>query len=135
MPTNDETMQAARAALHKSPADAALDVVVERVGAAVLAKHTPGPWQAWNTHGSHIMKNWRVGSRGVTPGIVTPVCTLDGAGVVDSSDEEVANARLIAAAPALLAVCQEIAEHGTDDWDARMRTLRAAIALAEGGAK
>lgn len=38
----------------------------------------------------------------------------------------------LAAAPDLLAVCQEIAEHGTDDWDARMKTLRAAIAKAEG---
>ena len=38
----------------------------------------------------------------------------------------------LAAAQDLLAVCQEIAEHGTDDWDARMKTLRAAIAKAEG---
>lgn len=41
-----------------------------------------------------------------------------------------ANARLIAAAPALAAVCLEIREHGTDDWDARMKTLRAALAAA-----
>ena len=43
-------------------------------------------------------------------------------------------ARLIAAAPELLAVCEEIAEHETDDWEARMVTLRAAIAKAKGEA-
>ena len=47
----------------------------------------------------------------------------------DGSDAE-SMARLFAASPSLLAVCQEIAEHGTDDWEARMRTLHAAIALA-----
>lgn len=39
---------------------------------------------------------------------------------------------LLKAAPDLLAVCEEIAEHGTDDWEARMHTLRAAIAKAHG---
>lgn len=34
------------------------------------------------------------------------------------------------AAPDLLAVCQEIIEHETDDWEARMQTLRAAVAKA-----
>lgn len=30
----------------------------------------------------------------------------------------------------MLAVLLEITEHGTDDWDARMKTVRAAIAKA-----
>ncbi len=38
------------------------------------------------------------------------------------------------AAGDLLAACEEIAEHGTDDWDARMKTVLAAIAKAKGGA-
>jgi glyoxylase-like metal-dependent hydrolase (beta-lactamase superfamily II) len=42
-------------------------------------------------------------------------------------------AMLFDAAPDLLAACEEIVEHGTDDWDARMRTIRAAIARAKGG--
>lgn len=41
-----------------------------------------------------------------------------------------ATAKAMAAAPDLLAVCQEINEHGTDDWEARMKTLRAALAEA-----
>lgn len=60
--------------------------------------HTPGPWQEWNLFGSRTMKNWRVGSK-ASPGITTPVAVVD-----DSipSDEQVANARLIAASPELL---------------------------------
>lgn len=37
---------------------------------------------------------------------------------------------LIAAAPDLYVVCKEIEEHGTDDWEARMKTLRAALRKA-----
>ena len=51
-------------------------------------------------------------------------------GNADDGRDAESIARLFAASPSLLAVCQEIAEHGTDDWDARMRTLRAAVALA-----
>lgn len=50
---------------------------------------------------------------------------------VTHDDEGGCNAAKFAAVDHLLAVCQEIAEHGTDDWDARMLTLRTAIAKAE----
>ena len=75
--------------------------------------HTPGPWQ--------IKCGAIVGKSGVN---------VAGASIAPPYDEFAANARLIAAAPDLLAVCMEILEHGTDDWDARMKTLRAAIARA-----
>lgn len=68
--------------------------------------HTPGPWQEWNLFGSRTMKNWRVGSK-ASPGITTPVAVVD-----DSipSDEQVANARLIAASPDMLAALVTIAD-------------------------
>lgn len=101
------------------------------------ATHTPGPWKAWS--------NGTVTGGYATCG--TLVCTLpteqwamsqaaqaDGTDVAEwlgrCHDESRANARLIAAAPSLLAVLKEIEDHGTDDWDARMRTIKAAIASA-----
>ena len=35
--------------------------------------------------------------------------------------------------PDLIAACEEIVEHDIDDWTARMKTVRAALAKAKGG--
>ena len=66
-------------------------------------KHTPGPWQAWNSHGGRNMRRWRVGSLGKTAGITLPVASLANEDDGVSGDEQVANAYLIEAAPDLLA--------------------------------
>lgn len=57
-----------------------------------MPEHSPLPWVAWNEHGGRVMKNWRVGSRGKTDGVVTPVCVLDNS---VTGYEEYANAQFI----------------------------------------
>lgn len=63
-------------------------------------KHTPGPWRAWNSVGSVILKSWRVGESNTCEGVVRPVAVVSNEN--RSSEEELANATLIAAAPELL---------------------------------
>lgn len=87
-------------------------------------KHTPGPWKVSPT--SHHAHDYRI----------------DGPdGLMDfDADEARANARLISAAPDLLAVCQrmlrEIEFGGTNATAIRcmIEDAKAAIAKAEGGA-
>ena len=85
------------------------------------AQHTPGPWVVKVTAGETFIRS------------------SDGANVsrVGAATNMRANARLIAAAPDLLAALKAVCSHGTrepqqisSDWDA----ARAAIARAEGGA-
>jgi hypothetical protein len=67
------------------------------------AKHTPGPWtknRDWQLTGSN---GHRVGAWGL------------GVAAVNKSDEAVANATLIAAAPDLLETLERIAAHGHAD--------------------
>jgi len=89
------------------------------------SKHTPGPWAAYNLARGRILKSWRV------RGPASPVCRIFGG--QSSGDAEVANARLIAAAPDLLAACQSV----IDSWErgdlaAAARQCAAAIAKATG---
>jgi hypothetical protein len=93
------------------------------------ATHTPGPWMAYNSDNGRILKHWRI--RGDCVRNDPPFAVVDSGGKM-LPEYEAANARLMAAAPALLAACEEIIEHETDDWDARMRTIRAAVAAAKG---
>ena len=65
-----------------------------------MSKHTPGPWEAWNSHNRVILKSWRVGERNTTPGVVRPIAVVSSDG--RTGDEEFANAQLIAAAPELI---------------------------------
>jgi hypothetical protein len=105
-------------------------------------KHTPGPWNVcepvgWMPQGRHwtaeqMMEMWWVGKR---PGVA--VALVDGS--VDGRAEAEANARLIAAAPDLLAVCIGILEclDEKDRWTSVSRRfaanhLREAIAKARG---
>lgn len=57
------------------------------------AGHTPGPWSEWNAKGGRIMAAWRVDSPSA------PICTVHDT----PTGAQVANARMIAAAPDLAA--------------------------------
>lgn len=85
------------------------------------AKHTPGPWNAFNS-----IKAIGVGSERSDVAWVR----FEECGLMDtarSQEEDEANARLIAAAPELLAALQEVAE-----WDkvGAFPCVHAAIAKA-----
>ncbi len=92
-------------------------------------RHTPGPWTIYNTDGLKILKNWRVkGSVGYQ------VCTMNTA---TTTEEEYANARLIAAAPDLLEACKRALavlekEPACQIYSAHAQIVRAAIARAKG---
>lgn len=97
--------------------------------------HTPGPWEAWNQHRGVILREWRVGERNSTPGIVRPIAVVSGD--QRDGDEQVANARLIAAAPELLAALERIARmdyagQKKSDGAHLADIARAAIAKAKG---
>lgn len=71
-------------------------------------KHTPGPWEAQNTEGA----GWSVRKQHERPGYtgLAPICSMawwqfDIPGIIDDEISG-ANARLIAAAPDLLAACE-----------------------------
>jgi len=74
-----------------------------------MTKHTPGPWQAspdYAVDGQHRFNDWG-GVEAITPDgkyVRREICTflIDEDGVL----EDIANARLIAAAPDLLQACQ-----------------------------
>ena len=69
--------------------------------------HTPGPWTAYNSHGGTIYRSWRIGESNTTPGVTCPIATIANEDTGRTGDEQVANARLIEAAPDLLAALQE----------------------------
>lgn len=95
---------------------------------AKQSSHTPGPWAIQSTHPG----NGRI-AIGV-PGIVDSLCELRSIRCHDN----IANARLIAAAPDLLAALKAIdADYAEREYmeDYPPRAIaRAAIAKAEGGA-
>ena len=71
----------------------------------VYCSHTPGPWEINEGDGIAIAK--------VSVFAITAPCTADiGSGL--SRDENAANARLIAAAPDLLAALKAVSETGDD---------------------
>ena len=104
------------------------------------AKHTPGPWV-------HEGRGGATGRFCITTDHDNPAfgremhlaCVSKPRGMTDATHR--ANARLIAAAPELLAqmrnvedVASKNAEHGSADWAFVRDTARAAIAKAQGGA-
>jgi hypothetical protein len=70
------------------------------------AKHTPGPWSVGPTHHESEGKSWLFYSHQTH--ILAPNGLTDLAIVEAGEEEGQANARLIAAAPDLLAACQDI---------------------------
>jgi hypothetical protein len=67
------------------------------------SKHTPGPWLAANAQGGRIFKQWRIYSAGKSIAALTQP-----EGIGRAAEVDYANARLIAAAPDLLAALQEL---------------------------
>lgn len=88
--------------------------------------HTPGPWEAYNTqHGWTVTPvagngmGWVYGAEGESDSYLS-LTLLEGEG----GERSEANARLIAAAPDLLAVARALDDHwtadfpgGPDNWD------------------
>ncbi len=58
-------------------------------------RHTPGPWIAYNAQGGRIFKKWRI--HRAEARVIAEICENN------STEIEAANARLISAAPDLLA--------------------------------
>jgi hypothetical protein len=84
-----------------------------------MSKHTPGPWEIDTRHG-----------------LAVGPCRIrmSDSPTAASMAAKMADARLIAAAPDLLAACHAIFDHydETDLMTGDIETLRAAIAKAEG---
>lgn len=95
-------------------------------------KHTPGPWK---TPG-HDIPIVHVYGAGRFPAIVAYYPALVHAGGAGTTpDERVANARLIAAAPELLAACvlfEDLTRNGLAPGSEDLRQLQNAIAKATG---
>lgn len=101
--------------------------------------HTPGPWQvrAWSSHASTT-----VGIESTDrPGWFDVVAECSGVGARFTREQEDANARLIAAAPELLAALKAMDTALCDGFDTQSTRMagrkalidaRAAIAKAEG---
>lgn len=93
--------------------------------------HTPGPWKAMDCYDYATVESVTEDGRMVLREICT--CLIDTDEESGSEEEDRANAYLIAAAPALLAACQEalreLKELGFERGRA-IEALEAAIALA-----
>ena len=103
------------------------------------AKHTPGPWAYSTSDEGWTFSIYQADDAGFTPGS-SDVATLFASTVqCDPKDTQEANARLIAAAPMLLAACVRArrgfnlliaANDITDDESEQIALLDAAIATA-----
>jgi len=88
-----------------------------------MHKHTPGSWVAYNRIGNRILGSWRVASESI--GQPCGICKMDES---LTGDQEVANAKLIAAAPDLLAALEHAAERAAERGDKEaMNIYNAAI--------
>ena len=99
-----------------------------------MTEHTPGPWKATCEMTGYTIETWSV--RQITGGYALAEAfwqrTADGRPTHNAE----ANARLISAAPDLLAACEAVyssgyAYDGPEAWD-RAELLKAAIAKARG---
>lgn len=59
------------------------------------------------------------------------ICKLECKGASNATQVD-ATAKLISATVDMYSVLKEILDHGTDDWEARIKTIRAAVDKAEG---
>ena len=105
-----------------------------------VACFTPGPWEIWGNLGEMDLAVGPVAG-GVA---VAQIVTVNGIGIMDGETAQLgaANARLIAAAPALLAALERclpfvnrIRGMTGGDGDLTAQNARAAIAAAKGGAQ
>lgn len=101
------------------------------------AGHTPGPWKVVATHN-------RLHWSDVLDANDRPVAMVHNRTDAPDFGMEIANGRLIAAAPSLLAACEGVSDavrvgvvgcsiDQAKEIDAAVYTLRSAIALARGG--
>jgi hypothetical protein len=76
-------------------------------------KHTPGPWEAvkWSCHAATTVVTGKIGPRVV-------ICECSGHG--RHTDESLANARLIAAAPELLDALERMVD--VANWDEMLQS-------------
>lgn len=94
------------------------------------AKHTPGPWHMLKARGCAFQIGDDADSNGAT--ILATRFEWEG-----RADEMLANGRLMAAAPDLLAALQELADCGGEAWGEDrpcVKDARTAIAKATGSA-
>ena len=95
----------------------------------IVTKHTPGPWK--------IFEGW--GADRNRPVIVDSIPDVDGKFVgncicyaASTNPDIEANAKMIAAAPKMLAALKMVLQHGRiDDSESRMSQVAAAITKAE----
>ena len=100
-----------------------------------MTKHTPGPWEAYHVKSA----GWSVRMANPREGYSSPdpVCCMawwqfDIPGIIDDAISG-ANAKLIAAAPDMLAALKMVLQHGRiDDSESRMAQVASAITKAEG---
>ena len=71
-------------------------------------KHTPGPWRVWDRGPDEIV----IVTDENEPWYIAELCDLDSSGdvILDGYNETLTNAHLIAAAPDLLEISQEMLE-------------------------
>ena len=84
--------------------------------------HTPGPWRQW---------------RDMDPNEALQICAMETDFICAISGENTnaqANARLIAAAPELLAACKSVRDNWDRNLSESMSLINAAIFKATGGA-
>ena len=108
--------------------------------APAAAEVSPRPWRCNDAvTAQEFLSGGGVTATDPVTGAVTDVCYLPYDPAEITGDELRANARLMAAAPALLAACERIeammrrgAYTGHAGWDADYEAVRAALALATG---
>ena len=86
--------------------------------------HNKGPWYLDTDHGANAPEYIRANVDGEMLDVASVLC--------DETGNAAANARLIAAAPALLEALQNIIEHKYDSYPINWDAARAAVAQATG---
>lgn len=97
------------------------------------SKHTPGPWLVANTHDAYAVR----GDDGMRPIAYIEPSEITFAGKEVTTPEDKANARLIAAAPELLAALEDLLApyNMAEEYQAKIAHARAAIAKAKEDSK
>lgn len=93
----------------------------------IPATHTPGPWEVYDGHDGHFAQ---MRESYITHDNGTGTARITVARMIDCGYDNSADARLIAAAPDLLALLKEIV---AEPWGFPKARILDAIAKAEGG--
>lgn len=95
-------------------------------------KHTPGPWHVFDNRTDKSFDRYDVARIGVGSKLDSDVANCYGFASERTDEEVLANARLIAAAPDMLAALQEIVARNEIQHWFNLDQARAAIARATG---